>query len=83
MGPNELPLPSNSLATDLQKGQFFPTKGQPTPVSIMQEPESTGDIVDDVHALEEHAKAVASTAEVSPQNSPCGICLHDDLLLFS
>ena len=65
VSPSELSLPSNSLATDLQKGQFFPTKGQPAPVSITQEPESTGDIVDDVHALEEHAKAVASTAEVS------------------
>ena len=31
----------------------------------MQEPESTGDIIDDVHAQEEHAKAIASTAEVS------------------
>ena len=34
-------------------------------MSIMQEPESTGDIIDDVHAQEEHAKAIASTAEVS------------------
>ena len=74
--PSERPLPSNSLATDLQKGQFFPMKGQPAPVSITQELESTGDIVDDVHALEEHARAVASTAEVSLDAS-CGASLHD------
>ena len=81
VSPSELSLPSNSLATDLQKGQFFPTKGQPAPVSITQEPESTGDIVDDVHALEEHAKAVASTAEVSLEAS-CGASLHNGLPLF-
>lgn len=81
VSPSELSLPSNSLATDLQKGQFFPTKGQPVPVSITQEPESTGDIVDDVHALEEHAKAVASTAEVSLEAS-CGASLRDGLPLF-
>ena len=57
--------PSNSLATGLKKGQFFPARGRAVPVSIMQDPESTGDIVDDVHAQEEHAKAIASTAEVS------------------
>ena len=34
------------------------------PVSIMQNSKSTGDIIDDVHAQEEHAKAIASTAEV-------------------
>ena len=34
-------------------------------MSIMQEPKSTGDIIDDVHAREEHAKAIASTAEVT------------------
>ena len=34
------------------------------PVSIMQDPKSTGDTIDDVHAQEEHAKAIASTAEV-------------------
>ena len=82
VSPSELSLPSNSLATDLQKGQFFPTKGQPTPMSISQELESTGDIVDDVHALEEHAKAVASTAEVSLNASCGGASLHDGWPLF-
>ena len=57
-------LPSTSLATDLQKGQFFPTKGQAAQVSITQDVQSTGDITHDVHAEEEHAKAIASTAEV-------------------
>lgn len=57
-------LPSNSLATDLQKGQFFPSRGQEAPVSITSTLESTGDIIDDVHAQEEHAKVIAGTAEV-------------------
>ena len=78
VSPSELSLPSNSLATDLQKGQFFPMKGQPAPVSITQELESTGDIVDDVHAQEELAKAVASSAEVS-LDAFCGASLHDGL----
>ena len=41
----------------------------------MQEPESTGDIIDDVHAQEEHAKAIASTAEV-PVQSPEFLTFH-------
>lgn len=57
-------LPSNSLATDLQKGQFFPTRGQAVQVRTTADTDSTGDIIDDVHAQEEHAKAIANTAEV-------------------
>ena len=69
--PVEVTLPSNSLATDLQKGQFFPTKGQAVQVSITQDVQSTGDIIKDVHAEEEHAKAIASTAEVlTPHFAP-------------
>ena len=57
-------LPSNSLATDLQKGQFFPTRGQAVQVRTTADLESTGDIIDDVRAQEEHAKAIANIAEV-------------------
>ena len=57
-------LPSNSLATDLQKGQFFPTRGQAAQARTTADMESMGDIIYDVHAQEEHAKAIAHTAEV-------------------
>ena len=57
-----LALPSISLATDLQKGQFFPTQGQAAQLKTTAE--VTGDGVDDVHAQEERAAAIASTAAV-------------------
>ena len=52
-------LPSNSLATDLQKGQFFPTRGQAVQVKTNPDTDPTGDISD-----ESHAQAIANTAEV-------------------
>ena len=72
-------LPSNSLATDLQKGQFFPTRGQAVQVRTTADMESTGDIMDDVHAQEEHAMAIANTAEVCISHGSRNPCRYGEV----
>lgn len=72
-------LPSNSLATDLQKGQFFPTRGQAGKARATADMGSTADITDDAHAQEEHAKAIANTAEVcDPHAAAISATMHID-----